>query len=122
MNQKHPGLNQLTLAQEQEIAKDATTLLITVCVLNRWSMQEIANFYDLEEAAIIQKLALLDRLGIIELLPNSRIKLKVAANFHWHTGGPIANFFKRTIERELFDADFSEPPNQLFILNGMFSP
>ena len=122
MNQHNPGLSQLSLEQEQEIAKDPATLLVAVCVVNRWRFEDIVSFYDFSEAEIIQKLALLDKLNIIELQTNNRIKIKVAANFHWQSNGPIATFFKRTIERELFNVDFDQRPNHLTILNGMLSP
>ncbi|UTA46772.1 helix-turn-helix transcriptional regulator [Simiduia sp. 21SJ11W-1] len=121
MQHAHPGVSQLSLEQEQQIAKDTATLLITVCVLNRWSLEDIRQFYQFSEQDIIRKLALLDRLNIIECLPGNRIKLKVAANFHWRPDGPIAQFFRRTIERELFNADFSATGNHLAILNGMLS-
>ncbi|MDN3639170.1 helix-turn-helix transcriptional regulator [Simiduia curdlanivorans] len=122
MQQHNPGLVQLSLAQEEEIAKDPATLLIAVCVLNRWTAEEMVSFYRFKMTDIIRKLALLDKLNIIELLPNNHIKLKVAANFHWQPNGPIAKFFKHTIERELFNADFEQPANHLAILNGMLSP
>ncbi|BFM11040.1 helix-turn-helix transcriptional regulator [Simiduia litorea] len=121
MNQRNPGIAQLSVAQEEEIAKDPATLLIAVCVLNRWTLEEMVSFYRFSESDIIRKLALLDKLNIIELLPNNHIKLKVAANFHWQHNGPIATFFKSTIERELFNADFEQPSNHLAILNGMLS-
>lgn len=44
MNEQHPRLQHLTVAQEEEITKDSVLLLITVSVLNRWTLQDIILF------------------------------------------------------------------------------
>jgi transcriptional regulator with XRE-family HTH domain len=38
MNEQQFELQQLTLQQEQEITEDLSLLLVTVCVLNKWSL------------------------------------------------------------------------------------
>ena len=74
MNEQQFELQQLTLQQEQEITKDLSLLLVTVCTLNKWSLDEIVEYYKLDEHECIQKLAHLDRLKVIELLPKNKIK------------------------------------------------
>ncbi|AFV00841.1 helix-turn-helix domain-containing protein [Simiduia agarivorans] len=115
------ALKQLTLEQEQTIASDATMLLVTVCVLNRWRLEDLTQHYQLTEAQCIQLLAKLDRMQVIDLLPKNRIKLKISPNFRWRPGGPIERFFMERLQRELFQADFSKPENKLHVLNGMLS-
>lgn len=119
--QQQAPLKELSLEQEQAIACDRKMLLVTVCVLNRWSMDDIVRAYAISETECIRKLASLDRLNVIELLPKNRIKLRVAANFRWRPGGPIEQFFLQTIQQELFRANFKAPGNKLTILNGMLS-
>lgn len=114
-------LERLTSAQELEIANDLTLLLIAVCVLNRWTLEDILRVHPLDEHLCIQKLAQLDRLGIIELLPGNRIKLKVAANFHWIENGPIQRFFQQRIASEYFSTRFQGEDESLIVLNGMLS-
>lgn len=121
MSEQQANLQQLTVEQEQEITKDLGLLLITVCVLNKWTMQEIVEYYELEETYCIQKLARLDKLKIIELLPANRIKLLVAANFGWRENGPIQAFFQRYIGQEFFNSRFSQDDECLLVLNGMLS-
>lgn len=94
MNEQQPRLQQLSEGQEQEITQDLVLLLITVSVLNRWTLDDITAFYTLSESECIQKLAKLDKLNIIELLPKNKIKLLVATNFSWRENGPYNNFFK----------------------------
>ncbi len=121
MTEQQVKVQELTAKQEQEIVGDLTMLLITTHVLNRWSLEDILSFYHFTEAECIQKLALLDRLRIIELLPKNRIKLLVAPNFSWRKNGPIQMFFRQTIEKELFDCRFDKEYHKLIVLNGMLS-
>lgn len=115
------SITQLSREQESEIANDLVLLLITVSVLNRWSMADITDFYRIDEHTCIQKLAHLDRLKIIDLLPKNQIKLKVAANFSWLDDGPIQQFFQKTVAAEFFKTRFNQENEQLLVLNGMLS-
>ncbi len=112
-------LQALTVEQEREIADDLGLLVVTVCVLNRWRFDDILAFYIFEEHQLIQMLALLDRLSVIELQPNNRIKLLVAPNFGWLPNGPIQQVFLKTIQQDFFAARFSQEDHQLLVLNGM---
>ena len=121
MNEQQPHLQQLTEAQEHEITQDTTLLLVTVCVLNKWSMKEITTHYRISEHECIQKLAQLDRLKIIELLPKNKIKIIVAPNFGWRENGPIQNFFQEKIGQEYFRSQFTGDDECLIVQNGMLS-
>lgn len=121
MTERQSRLQELSDEQEEEIVRDPGFLIITVCVLNRWTFEDILSHYTFSEHEVVQKLARLDRLKIIELLPKNRIKLLVAPNFSWRKNGPIQQFFLNTIEKELFNAQFDKPDHKLVVLNGMLS-
>ena len=121
MENRHDRLQALTDAQEREIADDLGLLVVTVCVLNRWSFDNILAFYVFEEHQLVQMLAKLDRLRLIELQPNNRIKLLVAPNFAWLPNGPILRVFLQTIQKDFFAARFSQEDHELIVLNGMLS-
>lgn len=121
MSEEQPRLQHLTVDQEQEITQDLTLLLVTVSVLNRWTLQDIISFYKLSESECIQKLTRLDKLKIIELLPKNKIKLLVAPNFSWRESGPIQNFFQEKIASEYFKTKFKDDDECLIVLNGMLS-
>jgi hypothetical protein len=114
-------LSQLTVEQEQEIASDLALLLVTVSVMNGFSYQDLLDEYNLGEAECTRKLAKLDRLRIIELLPNNRIKLLIAPNFKWVPRGPIQQFFQRKIQQDFFKSNFDKDGETLAILNGLLS-
>jgi transcriptional regulator with XRE-family HTH domain len=121
MENRHDRLQALTDAQEREIADDLGLLVVTVCVLNRWSFDNILEFYVFEKHQLVQMLAKLDRLRLIELQPNNRIKLLVAPNFTWLPNGPIQRVFLQTIQQDFFAARFSQEDHDLIVLNGMLS-
>lgn len=122
MNEQQAQLQQLTHEQEEEITRDLGLLLVAVCVLNRWSMEDMLAWYTLDEHECLQKLIHLDKLKIIELLPKNKIKVRVANNFSWRDGGPIQQFFQEKLAQEFFNSRFDATDECLLVLNGMLSP
>ncbi len=122
MTEQQHNLQQLTVEQEQEITDDITLLVVAICALNKWTMGEIVAFYDITEGECFLKLARLDRLKLIDLLPNNRIKVRVAPNFSWRENGPIQAFFQEKLGQEFLSGRFSRDDECLIVLNGMLSP
>lgn len=121
VSKEQQKLTELSIQQEQEIANDTLLLLITVCVMNHLTFQDILNEYKISETQCIRKLAKLDKLKLIELLPNNRIKLLIAPNFRWLKKGPIQQFFQRKIQQDFFTSNFDKKAEKLSVLNGMLS-
>ncbi len=115
------AITALTLEQEREIVSNLKLLLVAVCVLQRWTMEEILAHYHIDESECLAHLGRLDRLKLIELLPNNRIKLRIAPNFAWQPNGPIRRFFKQHIENEFFHSTFNHANEKLITLSGMLS-
>lgn len=122
MEENRGRLQALSQEQEQEIAEDSALLLVAVSVLNRWSFEQLLEFYKFEDTELVRMLARLDRLKMIELLPNNRIKLLVAPNFGWLPNGPIEREFLRAIQQDFFSTRFDRQDHKLIVLNGMLSP
>ena len=121
MNEDEQHLSQLSEDQEKEIAGDLTLLLVTVCALNRWTLNDIITHYKISEIEGIRYLAKLDKLKIIDLLPKNKIKLLVASNFAWRTNGPIQNFFQSKVEQDFFNTKFNKSNERLLVVNGMLA-
>lgn len=111
----------LTMEQEEEIAADLGLLMTAVCVISGYTFQQIVNQYKITETECIRKLAKLDKLKIIELLPNNRIKLLVSRNFSWHPNGPIQRFFLERVARDFFHSKFDRETERLMVVNGLLS-
>lgn len=119
-SQQH--ISQLTQEQEQTIANDLELMLVALSVVNGYSYRDLLNHYNVSESLLIRKLAQLDKLKIIELLPNNLIRLKVAPNFHWLPNGPIQRFFQAKVEKDFFQSRFDRESEKLLVLNGVLTP
>lgn len=114
-------LSQLTEKQEQELVADVKLMLVAFLVVNGWSAKEIRRFRHISETELIQYLAKLDKLKVVELLPNNRTKLLVASNFAWRKNGPIQKFFTDHLQQEFFKSQFDKKGEFFMFLSGMLS-
>ena len=121
MNDRRQNLQQLTWEQEEELTTNLTLMLVAVCVLHRWTLDEILDYYRIDAHECIRHLAHLDRLQLIELLPGNRIRLLVAPNFSWIDDGPIQQFFRKKIGQEFFHTHFDRNDECLIVLTGMLT-
>jgi len=113
-------VSQLTEEQEREIVADPKLFLVAGAVLNLMRFDDILAEYSLAKAEVVGLLAKLDRIGIIELQPNNRIRLKIARTFAWIPNGPIQSTFKNHAH-DFFDSAFSGPGETMLLLNGRLS-
>ena len=90
----------LTPEQEAQLVRDEKLMLVAVCAFNHWTVQDIISAYTLTRPECLKRLLVLDRMGLIALLPGDRIRLKVARDFDWLKDGPIRRHF---IVRNLAD-------------------
>ncbi|EPQ9941979.1 helix-turn-helix domain-containing protein [Vibrio vulnificus] len=115
------GIVALTYEQEKQLIDDKALLLVSVCVVNGYTFEEIRQQYQFSQPELIQKLAQLDRLSIIELQPNNRIKLKISKEFSWIAGGPIQRFFQQQVQQAFFHSYFSASDEKLVMATGLMS-
>lgn len=114
-------VRQLEAFQEQELVADTQLLLMTMSLLNRWRFDEVIETYTISETEGIRHLAKLDRMGLIELLPGNRVKLRISRDFDWRPGGPIERFFEDKVQSEFFASRFDGPGETRTVLSGMLS-
>ena len=62
-------IQSLTEEQEKLLVEDIPLLLVANAALNRWIYEDILSTYDFSETELVQYLAKLDRLRLIQLLP-----------------------------------------------------
>ena len=115
-------IDALTSEQEQELVGDDRLLLVAICALNRWSLAQILETYQLSEVEAVGRLARLDRMGLIELLPGNRIKPLISHDFRWQQHGPIQRFFEQQVQADFFQCHFNLPGELRLFLSGMLSP
>ncbi|MBY0573727.1 MAG: helix-turn-helix domain-containing protein, partial [Undibacterium sp.] len=96
----------LSIAQEKKILADTELLLITVCAINHWTIQDIMAVYAITEAICIKKLIQLERLQLITLLPGNRIRLNISRDFDWLPTGPLRQYFREHGMPDFLNAHF----------------
>jgi len=113
-------LHRLSRAQEQELVSDTKLLLVAVCARSHWRFEDIIEHYAISNTECIRHLARLDRMGIIELLPRNRIKLRLAPDFQWLPRGPIERFFGERVQTEFLRGDFAaEDELRVFLVGSL---
>jgi len=116
-----PLLAQLTQEQESAVVADKKLLLVAICVLSQWTLEQITASYRLTEAEGIGYLAQLDRIGIIELRPLNRYRLKLAKAFRWRPHGPVMNYFRDNALLDYFSGGFNGAGEGLLLVHGSVS-
>ena len=116
-----PLLKEMTAEQERAVVADKKLLLVAICVLSQWTLEQITAAYRLTEAECVKYLAQLDRIGIIELRPLNRYRLKLAKTFRWRPHGPVMNYFREHALLDYFAGGFDGSGEGLMLVHGSVS-
>ena len=121
MREQASPVNQLTLAQEQEVVADSKLFLMTWLVLNRWQLDDIVRTYDFTQREALRYLIKLDRLRIIELQPGNRTRVLVSRHFAWRPGGPVHNYIHQKLIKEFLATHFHGSRDEFIFHGGVVS-
>ncbi len=116
-----PLLQELTQEQERAVVADKKLLLVAISVLSQWTLEQIVATYRISEAECIRYLAQLDRIGIIELRPLNRYRLKLAKTFSWRPHGPVMNYFREQVLLDYYSGGFDGPGEGVMLVHGSVS-
>jgi DNA-binding Xre family transcriptional regulator len=119
-NQKKK-LIQLTAEQEQELIDNTKLFLVAACVRDGWSFDEIIYHYQIDQFECIQLMAKLDRLKIIQLLPNNQYKMLISQNFHWLPNGPLEKYMEKNGIEKFMASSFTDDNSFRFYIRGTYS-
>ena len=114
-------IEQLSESQEKALVKNQKQFFIAYLVVHGLPIQEIQTKYKIDYPDIVKALVKLDRLGIIELLPNDRIKLLISPNFRWRDGGPIQQYFVSKLQGDFLNYGFSGEDEAFIFVSGISS-
>lgn len=120
--EQQPLRRELTLAQERAVVADPKLLLTAICCLSQWSAEQVLASYRIGEAELTGYLAQLDRLGVIELRPLNRYKLRVSKTFRWRPQGPVMQFFREQVMQDFFAGGFDGDGELLMLVHGQLAP
>lgn len=116
-----PLLTEMTAEQERAVVADKKLLLVAICVLSQWTLEQITTAYRLTEAECVKYLLQLDRIGIIELRALNRYRLKLAKTFLWRPHGAVMNYFRDHALLDYFAGGFDGKGEGLLLVHGSVS-
>jgi transcriptional regulator with XRE-family HTH domain len=117
-----PLSRQLTVEQEAAVVADRRLLLLAICCLSQWTFEAITRDYLFTDAECIRYLTKLDRLGIIELKPLNRYRLKVAKGFRWLPHGPVMTYFREHVAADYLSGGFDGEGETIMLVHGEIAP
>lgn len=116
-----PLADRLTAEQERALVDDPRLLLVAICCLGHWSFEQIVQTYLIDEPECVMRLVRLDRLGLIELRPMNRYRLRVSHAFRWRPDGPVQRYFRDHVAPDYFAGRFDGPGDTLLAVHGRLS-
>jgi transcriptional regulator with XRE-family HTH domain len=122
MSAERRQIRELTEAQERTLVTQPALLLVAYLVVNGYAFTDILDRFTFTEQELISHLVKLDRIKLVELLPNNRIRRLTSPHFSWRPNGPIESFFLKYLQQDFLDDAFSRKPEARHFLVGMLSP
>ena len=119
-NQKKK-LIQLTAEQEQELIDDTKLFLVAACVRDGWNFDEIIHHYQIDQFECVQLMAKLDRLKMIQLLPNNQYKMLISQNFQWLPNGPLEKYMEKNGIAKFMASSFTGENSFRFYIRGTYT-
>jgi DNA-binding Xre family transcriptional regulator len=116
-----PHSDTLTLLQEKSLMANPRLLLVAICCLGHWTLEQVVETYNLNQPECIGFLAELDRLGLIELKPMNRYSLRVSNAFRWLADGPVQQYFREQVVADYFGGRFDGAGETLMCLPARLS-
>jgi len=116
-----PLRSELTLEQERAVVADRKLMLLAICCLSHWTFEQMTATYRFSEAECVKYLVQLDRLGVIELRPLNRYRLKLAKGFRWRPHGPVMQYFRTHVADDYYSGGFDGEGEMLMLVHGQIS-
>ncbi len=113
-----PLRRELTHEQEKAVVADRKLLLLAICCLSQWTFEQMTSTYTFSDAECVGLLVQLDRIGIIELRPLNRYRLKVAKGIRWRANGPVMDYFRKHVVADYYSGGFDGEGEMLMLVHG----
>ena len=121
MHAAEPRVEQLSEEQERLLVNEPKLLLAGILAITYWTAADILDSFRFTKAELVRLLIRLDRMRIIDLLPDDQIKVRLSRNFSWRKDGPIQRFFEQRIQQQFFTTSFTGHGEQRIVVFGALS-
>ena len=120
--QAAPPQHEMTAAQESAVVADPKLLLVAICCLSLWTIDEMVQHYTLSRAQAAACLQALERIGFLQRRSGDGYRLKIDKTFRWRPDGPVMRFFRRHAVADYFRGDFGGAGELLMLVHGQIAP
>lgn len=87
----------LEVNQELELTQSPELFRLFYLLFRRWKVVQIAKVWKIPQHKLTRMLLQLEKMALIDLLPENRVRLLVSANLRWIPNGPVAQFFRSDV-------------------------
>lgn len=105
----HIATDRFTLAQERVLAADRIFAFLFFSILNGWPVEDFQKDFNLPQDRLASYLDRLVRLGLIAVLPDERVKLRVKRDIAWRRNGPLIRAFDAQVKPLILNMNFGQP-------------
>ncbi len=110
-----------TLAQERALAADAKLFACFYLLLSGKAPPRILSHSRFAPGEATRLFLRLDKLGLIRLLPQNKVRLLVSENVKWLPDGPLVELYGDRLKSEFVDSRFRGPAERFRLLNAPLS-
>lgn len=111
----------LTVDQEWVLSENPKLLVFFYLLLNGREPVSIVKDYDISEKESLQFLLKLDKIKLIELYPDNKVRLLTQKNITWRKNGPMRAIYEKKITEEFLSSPFDLADERLGFENGKLS-
>jgi len=104
----HAAPESLSTAQEQALTEDPRLMAVFYLLHNDWSLADIQMHYEISEADCIGLTLRLEKLALLDLLPNNRVHLRVSRSLRLLEDGPIRRRYGAPAVNDFLAVRFEE--------------
>ncbi len=113
--------NVLTLDQENDLAGNPKLLVYFYLLLNGREPSSIIADYDFSPEESMKFLLNLDKLRLIDLYPDNKIRFLTERTIVWRKNGPIREKYEKMIIEEFLNYQFDRSEDRLYFETGKLS-
>lgn len=111
----------LSKSQEQSLVTDSGLFVYFYLLTRDWSPRDIADRFNVRADIHSRILLDLEKLEILEYLPNEKVRFCIDKRIQWRTGTPIFDALFGTVSQEFLAHSFGDTGEFLCFLTGEFS-
>ena len=101
-------VDEMTVEQEKALAADPRLLGVFYLLFNDWQPDDVHARYRLTRAEVLKLVLRLAKLGLVDLLPKDKVKLRVPKSLRLRRDGPVRARHGPAIVASFVDGDFEK--------------